>query len=161
MLVLLHRRHPGHVVERHHPQSKVRVIRDLVDFLDEGLQGGCGDAVDSGDKVRRREAVLVGGRAAHARRDVDFGVEFGDLLADGVVGAVEDGAAEDEGAGSVEVGGGDGGDVEFDFAAGADDERFDARGRVHDVELRDAGDEFIVECEDDVTFLEALAVGPG
>lgn len=72
---------------------------------------------------------------ARAGADVDFGVEFGDLLADGVVRTVEDGTAEDEGVGGAEVGGRDGRDIEFDFAARADDEGFEARGRVHDVEL--------------------------
>jgi hypothetical protein len=48
MIVLLHSHHPWNVVECHGAESEVGVIRDLADFLDEAIEVGCGDAVDSG-----------------------------------------------------------------------------------------------------------------
>lgn len=51
MIILLHGHHPRHVVEGDGPQAEVRVIRDLVDFLDEAVEVGRGDAVDGGDEV--------------------------------------------------------------------------------------------------------------
>ncbi len=72
-------------------------------------------------------------------------MELRDLLAHGVVRAVQDGAAEDDGAGGFEVGGGDGGHGEGYFVAVADDEGGQGVVVVHDVELGDAGDEVVVE----------------
>jgi len=92
--------------------------------------------------------------------DVDFAVELADLLPDGVVGPVQDGAAEDDGSVGLEVFGRDGGYFEFDFLPVADDESVKVLVVVHDVELGDARDELAVEGEDDVAFLERLRVVP-
>ena len=101
---------------------------------------------------------MVGGRAARAEGDVDFAVEAGDLLADGVVRGLEDGAAEDDGPGGFEVGGGDCGDLKGHFGAAADDEGGEEVVGVHNVEFADSSDELIVQSEDDVAFLQRLIV---
>ncbi len=88
-------------------------------------------------------------------------MELRDLLAHGVVRAVQDGAAEDDGAGGFEVGGRDGGYGEGYFGAVADDERGQGVVVVHDVELGDAGDEVVVERQEDVALAQGLAVGAG
>lgn len=59
VLALLHRRHPRHIVERHHPQSEIRVILHLRHLPQELRQRRRGDIVDRGDEVRGRQAVLV------------------------------------------------------------------------------------------------------
>lgn len=113
VFVLLHRRDPRHVVEGDGLQPEVRVVGDLVDGGEEGGQVGRRVPVDGRDEVCGCEAVLVGGGAArlpggvsgwlvgsvrwgwgkgmgktYSRGDVDFAVEFADLLPDGVVGPV-------------------------------------------------------------------------
>jgi len=60
MLILLHRRHPRHIIERHDLQAEIRVIGDFVDFAQETLDVGGGDRVDGEDKIGRGEAVHVG-----------------------------------------------------------------------------------------------------
>jgi len=161
VLILLHRGHPRHIVKRHHPQAEIRVIRDAVDGLEESRQRGRGRVVDRRQKICRREPVLVCRAAARARRDVDLAVELADLLAHGVVGAVDHGAAEDDGAVGFEVFGGDGGDFEAELLAVAHDEGVKVGVVVHDVEFRDARDELVVEGEDNVAFVEGLGVVAG
>ena len=85
-------------------------------------------------------------------------MKFGDLLTDGMVRGVQDGAAEDDGAGGVEIRGWDCGDTEGHFFAAADDDGVEVFVVVHDVELGDAGDEFIVQGEDDVALVEGLII---
>ena len=64
MIVLLHSHHPRYIVKGDGAQTEVCVIRDLVDFFDEAVEVGRGDAVDGGDEVGRGETILVGGRSA-------------------------------------------------------------------------------------------------
>lgn len=60
MVVFLHRDHPRDIVEGHGAQAEVRVVGDLAHFVDEAVQVRCCDAVDGGDEVGGREAVMVG-----------------------------------------------------------------------------------------------------
>ena len=161
MLVLLHGGNPRHVVEGHDPESEIRIIRYQRNFPEESFERRGGHGVHGRDEIGGRESVLIGWRAACAGGDVDLGMEFGDLLADGMVGAVDDGAAEEEGVGGGEVGGWDRGDVEGEFLAAADDESTEGFGGVHDVEFGDAGDDLVVEGEEHIAFLERLRVGRG
>ncbi len=64
MLVLLHRRDPRHVVEGDGLEPEVRVVGDPVDGRQERRQVRGREAVDGGDEVGGRQAVLVGGGAA-------------------------------------------------------------------------------------------------
>lgn len=85
-------------------------------------------------------------------------MKFRDLLAHGVMWAMEDCTAEDHCAGGFEVGCWEGGDFEGDFMAVADDEGGEGGVLVHDVQLGDAGDQLVIEGEDDVSFLQKLTV---
>jgi hypothetical protein len=60
MFALLHRHHPWDIVKSHGFESEVRVIWDLIDFEDERVEVKGFDAVDGGDEIRGREAILIG-----------------------------------------------------------------------------------------------------
>lgn len=64
MIVLLHSDHPWNVVECHGTQSEVGVIRNLANFLDEAIEVGRRNAVDSSQEVSRSKSIMVGGRTA-------------------------------------------------------------------------------------------------
>jgi hypothetical protein len=59
VVVLLHGNHPRHVVKRHSAKAEVGVIRNLLDFFYEAVEIRRWNSIDSGNKIRRREAVLV------------------------------------------------------------------------------------------------------
>lgn len=69
MIILLHGNHPRHIIECHGADTKVCVIGDAADFFDEAVEVRCWGAVDCGNEVCRREAILIGGGAA-ALKDV-------------------------------------------------------------------------------------------
>lgn len=60
MVILLHGNHPRNIVKRDGTQAEVGVVGDLAHLLDEGVQGGRRDTIDSGDEVGRGESVVVG-----------------------------------------------------------------------------------------------------
>ena len=64
MLAFLHGNHPRHIIKSDGLEAEIRVIRDLVDFADKGVEVKGLDAVDSRDEVRGGEAVLVGWAAS-------------------------------------------------------------------------------------------------
>lgn len=59
VIVLLHGDDPRNVVECHGAKAEVGVVWDLADFIDERVEVGGGNAVDGGDEVGRREAIVI------------------------------------------------------------------------------------------------------
>ena len=59
MIILLHGDHPRDIVKGHGAEAEIGVIGDFAHFLDEAVEGWCWDAVDGGDEVSWREAVLI------------------------------------------------------------------------------------------------------
>lgn len=51
MIVLFHGDYPRHIVECDCAKTKVRVVRDLLDFLHEAVEVMSLDAVDGSDEV--------------------------------------------------------------------------------------------------------------
>lgn len=111
------------------------------------------------NKVRRRQAVLIRGATSSAGADVDFAKQLADLLSDSEMRAVQDSAAEGDGVVRLSVVGGDGGDLDVQLLGVADEDGVEVVVAVHDVKLRDLGDELVVEGQEDVAFLEGVACG--
>lgn len=68
MLVLLHRRHPRHIVKRHHPEPEIRVVGNQRDLSQEFRQCGRRQIIDSRNEIGRSQAVLIGWRASGLAR---------------------------------------------------------------------------------------------
>lgn len=83
-------------------------------------------------------------RGTYACRNVDFAVQLADLLPDGVMGPVQDGATEDDGSVGLQVFSRDGGYFQVHLLAVANDERVEVVVVVHDVELGDTRDKLAV-----------------
>lgn len=54
MIVLLHCNHPRHVVKGDGPKTKVCIVWNLFDFAHKAVQVMSLNAIDGGDKIRRR-----------------------------------------------------------------------------------------------------------
>ena len=64
MIILLHSHNPRDIVEGHSAEAEICIIGDFAHFFSEAVEVWCWDAVDGGDEVGWREAVLIRGRAA-------------------------------------------------------------------------------------------------
>jgi hypothetical protein len=60
VIILLHSDDPRDVIKGDGAQTKVRVVGDVADLLDERVQVGRLHPIDSGDKICGRKTVMVG-----------------------------------------------------------------------------------------------------
>jgi hypothetical protein len=60
VIVLLQGDDPRDIIKCDGAQTKVRVVGDVADLLDERVQVGRLHPIDSGDKISGRKTVLVG-----------------------------------------------------------------------------------------------------
>ena len=61
VVVFLHGNHPWNIVESDGTQAEVGIVGNLAYLCNECIEGGGGDAIDSGDEVSRSKPVVVSG----------------------------------------------------------------------------------------------------